>query len=1233
MSNSLLPADDREVRERALAVDRSFIVRAPAGSGKTRLLIQRFLALLNVAETPEEIVAITFTRKAAAEMRRRIVQALQSATNNATSTDALDETTAQLAHAVLARDQALGWQLLSQVGRLRIMTIDSLNASLTRQMPLAARFGAQPESTEDASALYLEAARWLVAEVDAAGELGDDIAALLTHLDNDRALAERLIADMLRARDQWLRNLPRMRERETLEATLALVGARALQRVQALFPESELAETLALASFAEQNMPEKPASTSVLSFEFLQSIPQSGRDALAAWCAMADFFLTTAGTWRKRGGINKKNGFPIGDNAEEKRVFASMKQRMGDLLERLSSARTGDALAKALIQLREAPPACYSDEQWKVLGAIVRLLPKATGLLWSVFAMHGKCDFTEIAQAANRALGEDDAPSDLALALDYRIRHLLVDEFQDTSFAQFELLAKLTRGWALDAGAQDPTGSTRRSLFLVGDPMQSIYRFREAEVGLFLRAMQHGIGEVSLTPMQLSVNFRSTAGVIEWVNRAFSGLMPTNALPSGQVPYSPSRAHGTATETSSECAIGDGVAVRWHPHFWDAKTATIDAVEDTTTSAGEQIEPKLSEARTVVAIIRECQRTCPKERIAILARNRSHLTDIIPALRDAGIVFRAIEIDPLHTRPVVQDLLALTRALLHPADRIAWLAVLRAPWCGLTLSDLALLTNGDAPVEQTLSIDPRHIELLLNDDARTGALSGDGRARVTTCFETLTKALPLCGRMPLRDLVESTWLALSGPACLTHSDELDEAWRLLDLLEAEATTQSGGSVVTDFAALLARVSRLYAVQGPGASTTDATNTTQIPAVEVLTIHKAKGLEWDTVIVPGLHRAPRNDDRRLLVWSEEFDAETGAHELLIAPIRESGALASDSDAIQRYVQERTREKQCQEDVRLLYVAATRAIRQLHLLASVGVNATDDATTFTAPRAASLLAAFWPAVEPALRTHFAAQGGMSSLDGVAAADAPKAVRASHESRCVPRRLNRAFTPPSLPVALATSQHATPRAPSAVVDFDWASESARHVGTVVHLYLQRIATEGLSHWPESRPAASREQIRRELTRLGVVSDALEESLTRVVSALEAALTDARGRWVLSPHRAAKSEWRLSGVMASVDAVPAVTHVAIDRTFIDESGARWIIDFKTGSHAGGELDAFLDNEVRRYRAQLDTYARLVSAMVPVGVDESLNSEKPPIRLGLYFPLHAAWREWEWREADPLAG
>ena len=162
------PADE-PVRRQALDTGRSFIVQAPAGSGKTELLIRRLLALLNRADAPEEVVAITFTRKAAAEMRGRVVDALRSATFDRAPSEPHKAETWRLAREVMGRDRDLGWGLLESPNRIRIRTIDALCAEITRRMPLASRFGAQPETTGDADDLYREAALAVLAKLEGVG--------------------------------------------------------------------------------------------------------------------------------------------------------------------------------------------------------------------------------------------------------------------------------------------------------------------------------------------------------------------------------------------------------------------------------------------------------------------------------------------------------------------------------------------------------------------------------------------------------------------------------------------------------------------------------------------------------------------------------------------------------------------------------------------------------------------------------------------------------------------------------------------------------------------------------------------------------------------------------------------------------------------------------------------------------------------------------------------------------
>ena len=189
----------------------SFIVEAPAGAGKTELLTQRYLRLLAVVDAPEEIIAITFTNKAAGEMRSRIAESLELARAGTLPEQPHKRITFELARAALARSGERGWQIETQPGRLRLTTIDALCASLARQMPLLSRFGAQPAVADEAKRHYEEAARRALDHLEDRGDRGenggrehaDAVAIALTHLDNDVARLARLLAEILAKREQW----------------------------------------------------------------------------------------------------------------------------------------------------------------------------------------------------------------------------------------------------------------------------------------------------------------------------------------------------------------------------------------------------------------------------------------------------------------------------------------------------------------------------------------------------------------------------------------------------------------------------------------------------------------------------------------------------------------------------------------------------------------------------------------------------------------------------------------------------------------------------------------------------------------------------------------------------------------------------------------------------------------------------------------------------------------------
>ena len=711
------PIPDASERYRALNPENSFIVQAPAGSGKTTLLIQRYLRLLTCVNSPEEIIAITFTRKAAAEMRTRVLAVLEICQGEEHSNSDIeqDRLNRELSTAVLDRDQQLGWQLVSNPQRLRIQTIDALCASLVRQMPVLSEFGAPPRIAEHAHDLYREAARITLDLIEKNGVIAQDIKKLLVHLDNDWARVESLVAEMLAKRDQWLRHLMTEKPREELEIALQNVRNNALQSAYRLFPLEFQNELLQLIRYAASNLGQSGSEQPTSEISMASELKNLSIASIQHWNGIAALLLTAKGEWRKKITVNE--GFPSGNNQKEKISTKEWKTRLMDLLELL---RPNEEFRQSLQAIRLLPSPNYSDQQWQVIAAITSLLHHAVAALEIVFQQSGQVDFAEVTQRALLALGDSESPTDLALALDHRIKHLLIDEFQDTSISQFQLIEKLTAGWEAGDG---------RTLFAVGDPMQSIYRFREAEVGLFLQARQQGIGNVTLQPITLTANFRSQQGIVDWVNDTFGRIMPDEEdISKGAVAYAASVAIH---------ALDAAQSVKVYPFL------TRNDIE---------------EAYQVLDILIEARRKNPNDTIAVLVRNRNHLIAITAELKKAKIAFRAIEIEPLRDKSVVQDLWILTRALLNPADRIAWIALLRAPFCGIRLDDLLALIDSEQQHNQS-NITPNALTVweLLCDEHHWRSLSTDAVERICRLKGVLQLCIEHRQRRSLRDTVEAAW--------------------------------------------------------------------------------------------------------------------------------------------------------------------------------------------------------------------------------------------------------------------------------------------------------------------------------------------------------------------------------------------------------------------------------------------------------------------------------------------
>jgi len=1156
------PVADTAQRQMALDPTQSFIVSAPAGSGKTGLITQRVLRLLCSVENPEEILSITFTRKAAGEMNSRIHSALQAAAYQPRPENEYEAQTWDIAVQAVARNNQLGWNLLEMPGRLRIQTIDGFCRYIASQFALETKLGALPEPSEQPSVHYELAARNLLEKIEDDNQIGEQLAVLLAHTGNDTARCERLLADILGKRDQWLPLIydASGNQQYFQEVIDQIIGDTLLQLQDALQPIA--GELLFLADFAANHVPaDKNSPLSKL--EGITELPDISLEGIQQWKILLGLLVTKGLDPRKQ--VTKNDGFP----ADQK----DAKQRLMELLEWRNNQ---PGIHELIVNALYLPESEINQSQQLMLDALGYLLPHLAAELETVFKQHDQCDYPAITLAALEAIEpspDDESISDITLRLDYQLQHILVDEFQDTSGSQIKLLEHLIAGWQPDDG---------RTLFLVGDAMQSLYGFRNANVGLFINAQRHPIGPVQCTPLALSCNFRSQKGVIDWVNDTFGQAFPATAdISRGAVPYSLSEAFkdsGNEPAVSFEGFCGDDYEQR--------------------------------EADSIASTCRELTDNHPGESIAILVRGRGHLKAIVPALRDANLKWQAIDITPLASRMPVIDLLSITRALLSPADKISWLAVLRAPFCGLSAADLLTISNsssnsgarskqGDAILAQLQLLAGSHSEdsslkdsslkdsslkdSLLIDSASYSQLSEHGQSTLQRVLPLLLSAWKNRARNSLRETVEQLWVELGGPATLNGSGDLSDVRSYLDLLES---WQCAGSL-SDWTGFQQAIDQLYAAPSPDTSTdTSSEQTDQADSqtiIQLMTIHKSKGLEFDHVILPGLSRGSGSDSKPLLRWCQHID-EHNQMSLIMAPL---GAHDEEDDSVYSYLKHEDAFKTRLENTRVLYVAATRAVRKLYLSASLKESKKEGWQT---PGKATLLASIWTSIKSGIDRQL-----HPVYLNAEQAEAKETITKLQHIRRLPAEFK--AQSPSQDSMLMSSEEASIAAEKHIEEN--LSNRARLLGTVLHRTLKQIANEGVNHWTAQRiqqlPTAWASQLKEQ----GMLASNSE--LDSLGDAIQLMLTDARGQWILQCHTQAECEQALGYYQPEQNR--AGTSV-IDRTFID-GDTRWIIDYKFSKPGADESESqFTASQTNAYQGQLRHYANLYKDL-----------QDNPVRCALYFP------------------
>jgi ATP-dependent exoDNAse (exonuclease V) beta subunit len=1216
------PPPDQAQRLRALDTSRSVLVRAPAGSGKTNLLTRRFLRLLGEVHDPGEIVAITFTKAAAAEMRQRILGELEKAAGAAAPAATGDDFSIEsLARRALERSRALGWDLLNLPALLRISTIDSFCRELALQQPILSGLGRTLEIHEQPKELYRRAARRTLEQIERNNaELSAAIEMLLLWRDNSWQDLEDQLVTMLARRDQWMHDFVLDRDpdwdalREQLERPFAREIRVLLTGLDLLFAQTPgaLEEAHKLVRFAcaqsggalyreLAELADFPAAPYVTADDL--------QEAHRAYLGLAELLLTKGGDFRQR--IDKGCGFPAEAKKEKARLAAL-----------IAALQKEPAFEVALAALRDLPPARYPEEDWAIVRACFVLLRHAAAELRVVFAESAAADFVEIAQIALRTLrGEDGLPNDAAQAVADGIHHLLVDEFQDTSHRQHQLLAHLIAAWS---------GRGDRTCFVVGDPMQSIYFFRDADAELFPRTERLGIevpGDLPLRfdPVLLTANFRSAPPLVDQLNRMFAQIL-TGEDGIAFVAAKPAR--DPSPESGPHPVSEEPPRLQLHCAFMPSLRSgsrglspdEMQAIEAQRNSAlDKQTEEIVACIRGHLEKMDQARANGEKYRVAVIGRARKSLTPVAQALRNARIPFRALKLEDLQDQPEIVDALALARALFNPEDRVAWLGVLRAPWCGLSLADLHTLACAD---DETIKSRP--IPDLLAE--RVHLLSEDGQSAAARLLDAVAFAGRLRSSQPTAALgawLEQVWRHLGGAQCVDAAarTNLDLLWSTLDALPQGEPDLIGPALNT-------ALNDLKALPDPAADGDYG--------VQLMTIHGAKGLEFEVVIVPDMQAGAANNKFGMLSWLErglppDADSEDPGKvtEFLVAPLQPKG---NDRSAMKKWVDNVRSQRERQESRRLLYVAATRARNELHLFARPEFKTEQDGSLSLLDPGESLLKTAWPALRDEVQRKLeewqaeasASAGDSHTVQSIAAsAENVLAMPASQNAPDLKpirlRRLPPSFEPP--PIAFSSAIDEPNAGAGQLYQRHEGGLVSRALGKAVHELFQRLAQLLATETIDAARTALTQlnpRIEANLRAAGIDADQSHRIAAQSLAIVLNAAGDPVAQWILAPHTGAASEARWTGVVAG-----SLRTVQVDRVFragpipqsTDSNSTWWIVDYKTAHGDGLDPATALPSLRRIFTPQIEAYAKVL---------RNLHGDAAAVCGGLYYPRMKALDWWE---------
>jgi ATP-dependent helicase/nuclease subunit A len=1120
MTTASTPPTDQAVRDQALSPSEGFHLEAPAGSGKTSVLLARFLTLLARVDAPEAMLALTFTRKAAGELRARVMSLLWERREPRPDASPLELRLRELAAAVFRRhgDDA---PLKLTPERLPIMTFHGFCAQLLKLSPQEA--GASLEFT----LLEEDDARWLKAEAleemrrrlnrrPAGDPVRQALIRRLVRLNNDWPRLAKELDGLLSRRDSLGEFLSLARVSRDAAAYRELLEERFLM---VLRPSLEDLRAGLAGSALGQVWPEfcRALQGSAHGDRILPELPGSAPGDISAWQAIAEILLTKQGDPRKR--LSAKDGFPEGF---DQKTWAPLLQALPG------------TVARSLKQCRDLTPTGASPEEAAALQDLVILVGEALGVYEQLCARQGALDFVDLEAATLNLLTEDD-PTEVMLRLDWRLKHLLVDEFQDTSVNQMQLLCRLVAGWQAGDG---------RTLMVVGDPKQSIYGWRQAKPRLFLASREGlpcgGAAPLPLTPLSLTTNFRATRTLITWANQVFGDT----ALKRG---VAGARFQGAEPRPGAPEGPAPGLAL----------------FAGETDLAARDLEARwlARQVAQALATLRE------RQTIGILLFTRTHLPRYLQALHAAGLAVRVREGLKLAQSRSVAHLHNLARALTRPQDEVAWAAALRGPWGLLPLAALA----GVAQFAGVLW--PEKLCRLAGEADCPPELPGLNKS--------LEGALEQVGRRPLADIL-ADFLAATGAwtgiAAWEGPLGVASARCYLDLLAAaEAGLPEATFAKADF-----NLQAAFQPPDPRA---------QASPVEILTVHGAKGLEFDQVFLPFLDWQPlKSEDKTPPFLLEEI------------PVRDLHGLALSRPYTQEHqgslyllLRGLKNRRLVDEARRVFYVAVTRARQRLVMS---GLARIDKKGNWQASGDSPLgwlrehyrqdlppvgVPVSWD--DPGIQVELVQE--VAPLTGEAAPPPPLPAAWDFRPEAAPYQV-------SFPSGLAVPREETALRPEA--ESSETGDAARLRGVIMHRALQTLAGGGDRPDTASLAAALRQE--------GLTASSAAALAPAIQAELAACQEDPFLMSLLRPDRpGAASEWLLEDRPRP----GAIRRGMIDRLAFDGKDW-WLLDYKSSRPAMGESwEAFITRETEKYRPQLLAYREMAAKAQGIEPPEA-------IRLGVYF-------------------